>query len=286
MKCAGNHLGNPPPFGESLDGEDVFGVPWIYIPAANGSIEDATKPTVLNDMSEWKMKLTFPDPDKWDWKGSAAANKEYLSGGYYNMMWQLCGFRERITSLLGFEECLMEFIDEDMQPHIHSFFEHMVEFYKKIIRNSAEVYDIDLIFFHDDWGTQRASFMSPNTTREMIAPYLKELVDYTHQCGLKFQLHSCGCNMQNVEIMIECGVDTYGPQRTANNLDELYRRYGDQIVLGITPDISPNATDAEVRDFAKKFMDKYGPDYARKPIYMEDAFFTPFPATLREYVYA
>ena len=42
---------------------------------------------------------------------------------------------------------------------------------------------------------------------------------------------------------------------------------------------------AEVRDFAKKFMDKCGPDYARKPIYMEDAFFVPFPTTLREYVY-
>lgn len=264
---------------------DFFGVEWVFEPNSRGSIENPEKPPRLNSMADWKKELTVPDPDKWDWESAGEENKAYLSDGYANNMWQFNGLFERVRSLLGFVDALTAMIDDDEKPHIHSFLDEMTEYYKKIIRNAARVFDLDMIFFHDDWGTQRAPFMSPATTKEMIAPYLKEIVDCAHENGLIFQLHSCGCNEGNVETMIACGVDIYAPQFNANNVGQMYADFGDQIMLGITPLIDPHTSEEETAEFCKRFVDRYASNFKQKPIYTEDAFFMEFPPKLREYLY-
>ena len=264
---------------------DFFGVEWMFEASCNGSIENPANPPRLDTMEGWEKELTVPDPDKWDWEGSGEENKGYLSDGYFNSMWQFNGLFERVRSLLGFVNALTAMIDEDEKPHIHAFLEQMTEYYKKIIRNATRVYDIDLLFFHDDWGTQRAPFMNPETTREMIKPYLKQIVDCAHENGLLFQMHSCGCNRGNVEIMIECGVDIYAPQANANEVDKMYEDFGDQIMLGITPEINAHASEMEVQEFCKRFVDHFAKDFKTRPIYTEDAFFMEFPPTLRGNLY-
>jgi hypothetical protein len=52
---------------------------------------------------------------------------------------------------------------------------------------------MDAVFTQDDMGAQNELFMSPALYREMIAPVFREIVRVTHEFGMKFILHSCGC---------------------------------------------------------------------------------------------
>ena len=60
---------------------------------------------LLEDVNDWKEKIVMPDIDSWDWAGSAAQNKEYLSNGNNNLFWLLNGcWFERLISFMDFEE--------------------------------------------------------------------------------------------------------------------------------------------------------------------------------------
>jgi hypothetical protein len=123
--------------------------------------------------------------------------------------------------------------------------------------------------FHDDWGSQRAPFFSPNTVREMILPYLKRLADFCHSKGMYFHQHSCGKNELLVPCMIEAGVDMWLPQNI-NDVDMLREKYGDKLMLGVSPVVDPNASDEEIDAQAKAFVDKYGPDFIERPVLLVD----------------
>lgn len=245
--------------------QDMFGIHWKYVPAANGPIEDPDYPYLLEDMSQWEEKIVIPDPDTWDWEKSAEQNKAYVNDGSWVCFWMFCGYYERLISFLGVTEATVELVDDDYKPYIHSFFDKLTGVYEKIIATAAKSYHIDEIFFHDDWGSERASMLSPNTIREMIAPYLKRVVDCAHKNGLKFELHSCGCNATNIPVMIECGVDMWQPQTRCNDTAKYWEEYGDKIMLGIDMDFPPNMSDEECIEAVKAFVEKYGSQMKNKP---------------------
>lgn len=119
--------------------------------------------------------------------------------------------------------------------------------------------EIDVFYIHDDWGSQRSSFFSPDTAAEMIIPYMKKLVAHIHEKGKIAHLHSCGHLMNQIENIIEAGWDAWDPQ-TMNDVFELHEKYGDKILIGITPKgfFDPfNSTEEEQRAAARKFAEKY-----------------------------
>ena len=44
----------------------------------------------------------------------------------------------------------------------------------------------DIMIFDDDYGTARATFMSPDMWREFFPQFWKPLVEYVHSNGSKF----------------------------------------------------------------------------------------------------
>jgi hypothetical protein len=72
----------------------------------------------------------------------------------------------------------------------------------------------------------------------MIAPYMKQLVDYCHSIGLVFDLHSCGKIEPLIPVMIECGVDKWAGQ-PLNDKQMLIEKYGDKILIGSTDTLDP-----------------------------------------------
>ena len=265
---------------------DMFGIHWKFIPDANGPIEDPDYPFMLNDISEWKEKLVMPNPDEWNWAKNGEINRPYVQDGNWTAAWMLCGFFERLISLLGFMEAAMEIIDEDYKPDIHAFFDELTGVYEKIIDNMAKYNDIDSIYFHDDWGSQRASYLNPETVHEMIVPYLKRVVERTHRNGLKFELHSCGCNDVNIPNMIEAGVDIWAPQETANNIPKYWEEYGDKIMFGVYTHFDPEGSNEDCYAYAKAFVEKYVPYMKEKPVYLADTpIFQRLHPKMAEYIY-
>ena len=89
---------------EQFGGPDMFGVEWVYIDVAGGSMVKPGTP-LLEDANDWKEKIVFPDIDSWDWEGSAALNKEFLESNRFNELMLLNGcWFERLISFMDFEE--------------------------------------------------------------------------------------------------------------------------------------------------------------------------------------
>lgn len=258
------------PYDGPVGGPDIFGIQWKYIPVAGGSMVEPGKP-FLEDISQWKEKVVFPDIDQWDWEKSAEENREFLNTDKLVTIWIFNGMFERLISFLDFEAAAVALIDEDQQEDVKELFQALVDFYKKLLDKFAACYHIDAVFFHDDWGSQRAPFFSLDTCREMLVPYMKQIVDHCHSLGLLFDFHCCGKNESLVPAMIECGMDMWGGQ-PINDKQKLVAAYGDQILLGahdpFTPAHPVPEDDEELYRQVEEFLAPYAASIREKPLFI------------------
>ena len=240
-------------------GPDMFGIEWEYIAQVGGSMVRPGKP-FIDDANEIKDKIVWPDIDKWDWEGSAKENNDtYLANDQFNIAWFQTGFYERLISFMDFEGAIMALIDEDQQDAVHAFFDQLTDLYIRIFDKYITHYPaIDGFYIHDDWGSQKETFFSPATAEEMIVPYMKRVTDFLHSKGKYCELHSCGQLMKQVPNMIKAGWDAWGGQ-AMNDTQKIYELYGDQILVGVIPDLfDPETTPEEKqREMAREYADKF-----------------------------
>ncbi|MEG2417941.1 MAG: uroporphyrinogen decarboxylase family protein, partial [Eubacterium sp.] len=163
---------------------------------------------VLDDICDWQEVVQFPDLETWDWENAKLV--DHISdidraNNLVNIV--VCnGMFERLHVLMGFEDALCALITE--KEAVAAFFDAIVDYKIALIAKLKEHYNPDVITFHDDWGTQKALFFSPALWKELIKPRMKKIIDFTHQCGIGFIMHSCGKLDDIIEEVCEIGVDT------------------------------------------------------------------------------
>jgi len=288
--------GMPRQFADHDINKDMFGVEWEYIATVGGSMVRPGKP-FLEDIEEWYDKVTFPDIESWDWAGSAAKNNgTYLNDNTFAQIWFQTGFFERLIALLEFENAAVAILDEDSQEHVHKFFEKLTDLYIRIFDKIINTYKapdgtsyIKAVFFHDDWGSQKAPFFSPDVCEEMIVPYMRKLTDYLHSNGIFCELHSCGNNYLQIPNMIKAGWDAWAPQ-LMNDSYKIYDDYGDKLLIATFPQGIPSAEELAklpeeeirqaARDYANKtcvagkssFYNYYAASYLQIPEFKEELY--------------
>lgn len=107
-----------------------------------------------------------------------------------------------------------------------------------------------------DFGTQKSSFCSVDTFRELWMPYYKAINKWVHaNTGWRTFKHSCGAVEKFIDSFVECGFDILNPvQCTAAGMEaeHLKARHGDRIVFwggGVdTQSTLPFGTAAQVRE--------------------------------------
>jgi hypothetical protein len=245
-------------------GKDLFGVNWIYVPEAGGSMVRPGS-AILDDVNVWESIIKFPDIDALDWESCKEKNAILNTSERALHTSLLNGLFERLISFMDFENAAVAIIDEDQEDAIHALFDRLVDMYINILDHYLEFMKLDGLLMHDDWGSQRAPFFSPDVCRRMIAPHMKRFVDYCHSKGLWFELHCCGKNELLVPVMIECGIDIWRPQQI-NNITALHEQYGDKIILGMPgPSVTKDSTDEEIDCLVREFVEKYAPTFREKP---------------------
>ncbi|MCD8154975.1 MAG: methyltransferase [Clostridiales bacterium] len=266
---------------EEFGGPDMFGVDWIFMPEAGGSMVRPGTPKVP-DLSRWEEYVTLPDPDSWDWVGSRESNQELIEKNYGREAMRLTiytGFFERLISWMDFEDAAVAMIDEDQKEDVHRVFSYLADLYIRIIGHVKENFPVDILQLHDDWGSQMAPFFSLDVVREMIVPHLKKVVDFCHEKGMFFDLHSCGMNKKLVPAMIEAGVDSWQPQ-IINDTWDICRTYGDQIIINVIPKNTPKGLVSEEYDrMAKEWVDDNFELFCNHPFILLPTPMDPFGKT-------
>jgi len=264
---------------EEKGGPDMFGIEWVYIPVATGSMVKPGAPA-LESANDWPEIIRFPDVEAMDWAGCKELNAPLNSTERSFHITFQNGLFERLISFMDFEGAAIAIVDDEQKEAVHALFARLCDLYEAMITKYMECLDIDGVMLHDDWGSQRAPFFSADTCREMLVPYLKRLVDFCHSKGLWFEQHCCGKNEPLVACMVEAGVDIWFPQ-SMNDIDGMIRDYGDKIVLGVYPEpTAPGVSDEEIKAAARAFCEKYAPKMATHPVvmvnFMCDPRFAPY----------
>jgi hypothetical protein len=288
--------GAPRAFADHEINADMFGVEWEYIATVGGSMVRPGS-AFLEDIEDWYDKVKFPDIEAWDWAGSAARNNgTYLNDNTFAQMWFQTGYFERLIALLEFENAAVAVIDEDSQEHVHKFFDKLTELYISIFQKVLDTYKspegkpyLKAVFFHDDWGSQKSPFFSPDICEEMVVPYMKRLTDFLHANNVYCELHSCGNNYLQVPNMIKAGWDAWAPQ-LMNDSYKIYDDYGDKLLIATFPQDIPSAEELatkpeeEIRKAARDYADRtcradkssfynyYAASYVNIPAFKEELY--------------
>jgi len=156
--------------------------------------------------------------------------------------------------MFGFDDYLYRMLAEP--EVVRAFSRRVLEYQKAVITAyySALGAYIDCTTSGDDFGTQKAPFLSPALFDELIAPYFRERIRHTKALTRAFyKHHTCGSVYDLLPSIIGCGVDILNPIQPGVYKMEPWRLkegYGDQLAFwgGIdTQHLLPRGTPAEVK---------------------------------------
>lgn len=115
---------------------------------------------------------------------------------------------ERAWSLRGIENLLMDFV---LYPDfVHQLFDAICDYNLAQIDKALE-YDIDAVYFGDDWGQQHGLIMGYDLWKEFIYPRLKKMYGRVRQAGKYVMIHSCGDVDELFDDLIEIGLNCFNP---------------------------------------------------------------------------
>ena len=206
------YMGDYPimPMDHDQFGYDHYGVLWSLPVGQMGSypLHDEEH-TLVKDITEWrevvKRPMLPPVDGYWQMlKGKAAAtdrNEQFVCSLHPQ------GVFERLHSLMGMEDCFINFYEEpeEMQALIEFITEVELDYAKAMVERVG----IDAVLHHDDWGTTNNSFLAPDMFEEFILPAYKKIYGYYKENNVLIIHHNDGYGANLVDYMIEMGIDIW-----------------------------------------------------------------------------
>jgi uroporphyrinogen decarboxylase len=182
----------------------------------------------LDDIVDWREKLSMPDCEKWDWEDCAARDTaSWDRKNKISSVIMIYGLFEQLHALTGFEDALCYLLTEP--EAVGDFLDALTAYRIRQIELIAKYYKPDKIQFHDDYGEARSVFMSVEVWRNLFKPRLKKIIDATHGLGMIYEHHSCGYIVPLIEDLIECGIDAWNPCQIQNNPYELKKKHSKEL---------------------------------------------------------
>jgi uroporphyrinogen decarboxylase len=182
--------------------QDVFGVVWDRsVDKDIGNVSGCILPAPT------LRQYTFPDPlDPRFFADIPGRIARY--GGRFRVFQIGFSLYERAWTLRGMQNLLMDFYDHP--DFVHSLLEAIAEYNIAQVRAALQ-YDIDAVYFGDDWGQQHGLQMGPRLWREFIYPVLKRMYAEVRQAGKYVFIHSCGDVDELFDELVGIGLNCFNP---------------------------------------------------------------------------
>lgn len=215
---------------------------------------------VIRNIEEWEKYVTVPDlrvncSQGWE---TALKNKEEIPEGFLSMTVMGTGIFEQLHMLMTFEDTLMNLLlyPKEMHELIEVVADFRLEYMKLIVENLHP----DVICSHDDWGSEHAMFMHPDTWREFFKEPFRRLYSYLHSQGVLVMHHADSFCEPIAEDMAEIGIDIWQGVLPTNDIVGLSRRLDGRMALmgGVSSVIDrEDSTEEEIRREMRRVLDSY-----------------------------
>ena len=185
---------------------------------------------VIKDIENWRdyvkaPSLQFPD-ELWNiCKGMYAG----ASDKAYKAVFVAPGLFEQCHHLMSIEEALMAFYE--YPDEMHELIDFLADWELELAKGICENLHPDMLFHHDDWGSEKSSFISPAMFEEFILPAYKKIYGFYKENGILVVHHNDGYAKNLVPFMVEMGVDIWQGVIPTNDIPELIEKYGDKITF-------------------------------------------------------
>jgi uroporphyrinogen decarboxylase len=228
---------------------DVFGVVWDRrIDKDIGNVDNCVlpEPTLTG--------YDFPDPVDPRFFSSIPERLEQHSDCFRVFCLGFSLF-ERAWTLRGMENLLLDFIDHP--EFVRDLLSAIADYNIAQVRE-ALTYDIDAVYFGDDWGQQRGLIMGPRYWSEFLRPQLERMYRVVRDAGKYVMIHSCGDVDELFEDLITLGVNCFNPfQPEVMDVFQLLEQYRGRLVfhggLSIQKTL-PRGSVEDVRQASRKLL--------------------------------
>ena len=229
--------------------QDIFGVVWDRsIDKDIGNVEGCmlTKPTLEH--------YTFPNP--LDQRFFADIPERIAKYSDRFRVFQI-GFSlyERAWTMRGMQNLLMDFYDHPR--FVQELFTTIAEYNIAQVTEALK-YDIDAVYFGDDWGQQHGLQMGPKFWRKFIYPVLERMYRAVREGGRYVFIHSCGDVDELFDDLIAIGLNCFNPfQPEVMDVPALHRKYRSRLIFygGLsTQKTLPYGTTEEVRAETQRLL--------------------------------
>jgi len=188
---------------------------------------------VLKDITQWKQILRRPDPRAYPeelWKQTLEDVEKARREGKFVTCSVTPGILERVIMLMSISEGLMAFLEEPEAAK--ELVDFLADWEIACAQETLRHYQPEILFHHDDWGSQKSLLMSVPTFEKFLLPAYKKIYGFWKENGVRYVIHhSDSYAAELVPHMIEMGVDIWQGAVSENNLPELIRKYGDRITF-------------------------------------------------------
>lgn len=221
---------------------------------------------VIKDIEDWQKYVHAPKTEFTDeeWAGFLAPLKDVDRNEVFVAPFVAPGIFEKLHYLMGMEDCMMNFIEEP--EAMHDLIDYLVEYEIRVADGICKHAHPDALFHHDDWGSQRSSFLSVPMFDEFIVPAYQKIYGFYKDNGVELIIHHSDSYANNlVPSMIKCGIDIWQGAMSTNDLVSSLEKYGDKIAFhgGIDngkidkEGWTEEEVIAETRNAIKKYYTKY-----------------------------
>ena len=219
---------------------DPFGNHWTWDRNAGGAcMTPGTR--VCDDILKWEEQIRFPDYHEWDLAESAAAfmkekhdperalHIDIYHGPFQALADLLGGFSEALEAM---------FVEPEAS---RAFFDRFADWMIWWIDTLSALYPVDLFTVHDDWGTERDAFFSPDMMEELLFEPTKRIIDHVHSLGKLYQFHCCGKVDKFLPAFCALAPDYLQLQRRVNDTPRYKSLYGDRLGFNTALEGDPGA---------------------------------------------
>ncbi|MDR0491754.1 MAG: uroporphyrinogen decarboxylase [Oscillospiraceae bacterium] len=185
---------------------------------------------VLKDVTKWKEIVKFPNlsfpQEEWDICKLEVDKIDRTEKFAASMIGP--GVFDHLHYLMGMEECLLSFYTEP--EALKDLIAAITDWELELARLYCENFMPDMIFHHDDWGSHRSTFLSPEMFDEFIFPSYRKIYGYYKSHGTQLVIHHSDSYAATlVPYMIDMGIDVFQGCVDTNDVPELIRNYGGKI---------------------------------------------------------